>query len=565
MIRFRNISIGKRLFIAFGVLFLFFVASNIVGWMGNDSLSKSFGKIKNDLDLIQAMDDLKLKNTELRLLYMEVIIDKDKGKIGDDIKTWFDRFKKNIAGKKAKDAGHFALEHPEEQKALEKILADIDKMIKMGEERLFPAVLQGGQEPAFWDKMDIDIDNFSEVINGGIDKLIETAKERTNRDEQEEQATVSRIRILIAGIFIASSLAALSVIFLTGRSIVRPVKVLLKRTRELSSGDVDMTVRLEMDRKDEVGELAYWINKFVARIETLIGKVKASSGDIYGSTREIIRGSEDLAGRTNEQATSITETSTTLEQFTAILKQNSENSEEASTMLEIFNQQVQGKKDLIENVTTTMEEINSSSQKIDNIVNVINDISFQTNLLALNAAVEAARAGEAGRGFAVVATEVRNLAQKTAESSKTIQEIVSQNVDSTNKGMELVNETSHFFETIITTVQQMSAKIQDIADGSREQFNGVEQINQSIVQLDKGINQNAALVQEFADTGKKMETGSSELQELVGMFNVGVQQEQPEVQVKTQAKPGEPAAKEENKTADGDFFAATDEEGFEEF
>ena len=180
-----------------------------------------------------------------------------------------------------------------------------------------------------------------------------------------------------------------------------------------------------------------------------------------------------------------------MEGFTSIVKVNTDNSEEVRGKLENFNNEMQAKKDLMDNVTTTMQEIEASSKKIDNIIAVINDISFQTNLLALNAAVEAARAGEAGRGFAVVASEVRNLAQKTAESSKNIQEIVTQNVETTTKGTELVNETSDFFASIAAVLDEIALKMQEITNSSKEQLTGVEQINETVSQLEGVINQNA--------------------------------------------------------------------------
>jgi methyl-accepting chemotaxis protein len=202
------------------------------------------------------------------------------------------------------------------------------------------------------------------------------------------------------------------------------------------------------------------------------------------------------------------------------VKQNTESAEQVDAMLETFNSEMHDKKRLVENVTETMNEIFDSSKKIDNIVNVINDISFQTNLLALNAAVEAARAGEAGRGFAVVATEVRNLAQKTAESSKSIQEIVTNNVTATQKGMELVKETSDFFNEIIEILGELVNQITYIADRSKEQKTGIEQINEAIMQMDSVINRNASLVEELSASGKRMQTNSLQLQELVKRFKV---------------------------------------------
>jgi len=328
----------------------------------------------------------------------------------------------------------------------------------------------------------------------------------------------------ISSSMILISILSLGVIgFLSSIMISRVVKPLLNASNlmgELSEGEGDLTVRLDVKSEDEVGKLALNFNNFIEKLNDIVIQVKESSEEIYNGTQEIAAGSEDLSTRTSEQAASITETSTTLENFTSIVKVNTENSEDVRKRLENFNSEMKTKKDLMENVTSTMKEIENSSKKIDNIITVINDISFQTNLLALNAAVEAARAGEAGRGFAVVAAEVRNLAQKTAESSKTIQEIVTKNVDSTKKGMLLVNETSDFFSTIMKIMDEMVTKINEITNGSKEQSTGVEQINQAIMQLENVINQNAALVEELSATSKNMSTNTRQLNELVNRFKL---------------------------------------------
>ncbi len=288
----------------------------------------------------------------------------------------------------------------------------------------------------------------------------------------------------------------------------------------LSEGEGDLTARLDIKTEDEIGKLSKNFNRFIEKLQDIMVQVKDASTEINDGTGEISAGSEDLATRTSEQAASITETSTTLEGFTNIVKVNTDNSAEVTEKLGNFNAEMQAKRDLMDNVTSTMKEIEDSSKKIDNIIAVINDISFQTNLLALNAAVEAARAGEAGRGFAVVAAEVRNLAQKTAESSKTIQDIVSQNVGSTKKGMELVNETSVFFTAIMEIMSELVMKISEISDGSKEQSTGVEQINQAIMQLENVINQNAALVEELSATSKSMSSNTHQLNSLVNRFKL---------------------------------------------
>lgn len=312
---------------------------------------------------------------------------------------------------------------------------------------------------------------------------------------------------------------ALFLFIILGRAI-RPLVQTASIMEELSEGAGDLTVRLDITSQDEIGLLATNFNHFVDKLRDILLRVREASDSIGGGIEELSDASMNLSKRTNEQAASITETSTTLDGFTHIVKNNTEHAQAVSKELGSFNQEVDSNKTLMENVTSTMKEIETSSKKIDNIIAVINDISFQTNLLALNAAVEAARAGEAGRGFAVVAAEVRNLAQKTAESSKTIQEIVTRNVQATKKGMGLVEETSAFFQSILNTVHELTTRINVINEGSREQSTGIEQINQAVVQLEDVISQNASLVEQLSSTSKTMNLNAQELNELVNQFQL---------------------------------------------
>jgi methyl-accepting chemotaxis protein len=219
---------------------------------------------------------------------------------------------------------------------------------------------------------------------------------------------------------------------------------------------------------------------------------------------DVTENSNDLASRTNQQAASVAETATTLEEFTQVTRQNHQNAEETNEVLQNFSGEISKKKELIDNVINTMAEINDSGREIDKIVGVISDISFQTNLLALNAAVEAARAGEAGRGFAVVAAEVRNLAQKTANASKNIQEIVAGNVETTDKGLQLVNQTTGFFNEIISFIEDTARRIKDIVNASKEQAIGIEQISQTVSELENATSQNIQISNQLAESSSKL-------------------------------------------------------------
>lgn len=427
-----------------------------------------------------------------------------------------------------------------------------------------------------------------EAMRDYLDKLQNIHEKQTAESHSISRSRYNYMFIVIVFLTTVAILISLLVWMVLNKTITRPVVQMVDRARDLVEGESDLTRRIDIETKDELGELSNWFNRFIQRIQDLMAQAKENSAELAGASDEVANGSESLAVQTNQQAASVTETSTTVEEFTAILRQNSENSDDTNATLTAFNKEIQARKELIENVTATMMEINESSKKIDAIVNVINDISFQTNLLALNAAVEAARAGEAGRGFAVVAAEVRNLAQKTAESSKSIREIVSQNVENTNRGTELVKETQEFFETILEVLSDISVKVQGITQGSKEQATGVEQINQTIDQLEGVINQNAQLVDRFADASKKMKTSSYNLKGLVEQFRTE-DGETISRQAPAPKKPGKPAKPEKKKKEkpgkkpelkqsppppkpdksgkggeDPDFFAE-DEDSFEEF
>lgn len=262
------------------------------------------------------------------------------------------------------------------------------------------------------------------------------------------------------------------------------------------------------------------MNKTLQVMVDPIRVVKEATDAINVAAREIAAGNQNLSQRTETQAASLEETASSMEELTSTVKQNAENAKQA-------NQLAKGASDIavkggsvVNEVVTTMEEINSSARKIVDIISVIDGIAFQTNILALNAAVEAARAGEQGRGFAVVASEVRNLAQRSASAAKDIKSLIGDSVEKVESGAKLVNDAGLTMQEIVTAVKRVTDIMAEISAASIEQSSGIEQVNNAISQMDDVTQQNAALVEEAAAAAESLEEQAHALAKAASVFKI---------------------------------------------
>jgi len=282
----------------------------------------------------------------------------------------------------------------------------------------------------------------------------------------------------------------------------------------------NLTHRMAGDYSGMFARLQDDANLTVERLTEIVHQIKESSDTILTAAREIAAGNQNLSQRTESQAASLEETASAMEELTSTVKQNAENSRQA-------NQLARGASDIAEKaggvvgeVVDTMKGINSSANKIVDIIAVIDDIAFQTNILALNAAVEAARAGEQGRGFAVVASEVRNLAQRSAAAAKEIKQLINDSVDKVESGSLLVNQAGQTMEEVVNSVKHVTDIMSEISAASTEQSAGIQEVNQTVTQMDDMTQQNAALVEEAAAAAKSLEEQSHRLTEAVSAFRL---------------------------------------------
>jgi methyl-accepting chemotaxis protein len=250
-------------------------------------------------------------------------------------------------------------------------------------------------------------------------------------------------------------------------------------------------------------------------------KIHTAVETIDTASNEIATGNADLSSRTEQQASSLEETASAMEELTGTVKLNAENADQAKGLASQASDVASEGGKVIEQVVHTMGEINDSAQRISDIIGVIDGIAFQTNILALNAAVEAARAGEQGRGFAVVASEVRTLAQRSAEAAKDIKALISASVDKIGDGNVLVNKSGETMANIVTAIKRVNDIMSEIAAASSEQATGIQEVSNSVVQMDEMTQQNAALVEQAAAAADSMRQQSGELAQRVSVFKVG--------------------------------------------
>jgi methyl-accepting chemotaxis protein len=299
----------------------------------------------------------------------------------------------------------------------------------------------------------------------------------------------------------------------------RTIEDLMHIAGALAEGD--LTQKIENHYMGAFERLKNDMNLTIQKLTDILTIILHSADTVNNATEEISQGNLSLSQRTEEQAASLEETAASMAQMTSTVQQTTENARQASHLaLEAKSQAEQGG-EVVGSAISAMTKISQSSHKITEIIRVIDEISFQTNLLALNAAVEAARAGEHGRGFAVVATEVRNLAQRSADAAKEIKNLIEDSVAKVEEGTKLTNKSGETLKEIVLAVTKVSEFITEIAAANQEQSLGIQQINKAIVQMDEVTQKNASLVEEAAMASSAMKEQAQSLKEQVAFFNVG--------------------------------------------
>jgi len=328
-----------------------------------------------------------------------------------------------------------------------------------------------------------------------------------------------RTSVLLAASAGASLAIGALLAWLLPRSITGPLSRAEAMARTIAH--MDLTDRAATGyADDETGRLLRSIDTMRSALTDTLLQVRAVVDGISTASVQIATGNQDLSARTEHAAGNLQETAASMEELTATLRHSADSAQQANRLAASAGGVARRGGEVVAQVVATMDEINASSRRIADITGVIDGIAFQTNILALNAAVEAARAGEQGRGFAVVATEVRNLAQRSAESAREIKALIGLSVDKVETGARLVMEAGGTMEEILASVQRVGDMIAEITAAASEQSAGIGQVNVAVTQLDQMTQQNAALVEESAAAAESLREQAQRLSGVIGTFRL---------------------------------------------
>lgn len=426
--------------------------------------------------------------------------------------------------------------HGQTSQGLERVAADFEKafadnpLIKTRLNEKFKTMVSSSQNAADITqkhvldakKLDFSASEFFGLLTKSIDDQFSIADEAMQivGELLNERVTAQKTFLwTISLVLLALAFTGGWLVVLAARSITRQLGGepgdVVKLVGTIAQGDLTSSVQLQNVDK---GSIVYAVSNMQDSLQKIVGEVRSGADHVVNASGQIAAGNMDLSERTERQASALEETSSSMEQLLATVRQNADNARQANGLANDASDVVTRGGQQVAQVVETMTAINTSARKIVDIIGVIDGIAFQTNILALNAAVEAARAGEQGRGFAVVATEVRNLAQRSAIAAKEIKSLIGDSISKVEEGTRQADATGATMREVVTSVKRVTDIMGEVTASSLEQSSGIEQVNQAITQMDQMTQQNAALVEEAAAAAGSLKDQSTKLQNVVSMF-----------------------------------------------
>jgi len=496
-----NLSVGKRLFLGFGIMLALTAGIGLVGWHYTRTMAGEFDSLYTE----NLQSAVHLSNAERGLWELRFGIANYEGwgpteraKIRTDESKWMRQIDDNM---KAYSQGTRAAAEKEALKEWDdwytKYLAARPHWFEL---------IEAGKHDEAHEYRAATTNTYAPNSVKALAKLITIQNELGDQKRVQVTAETNSSLQMIRVLLLLAIVAGLAMAYIATRSVTVPVTALAAHLSELAAGGGDLTKRMEVKSNDEVGQMGASLNTFLVKLERIIVDVKGGASAIAVAAQQVASSSSSLSQGTSEQAASAEETTSSLEEMGASIQQNSENSRQMEQVA------AKGAREAEESgkaVNHTVEAMKSITEKIE----IIDEIAYQTNLLALNAAIEAARAGEHGRGFAVVATEVRKLAERSQSAAKEISSLATDSVKVAEHSGKLLNE-------LVPSIQKTAELVQEVAAASREQSAGVVQINKAMAQVDQVTQRSASSAEELSSTAEELASQSDALLQLMDYFKV---------------------------------------------